>query len=410
MAWISLDRAWNQRFDFHHFYLDAAYVWEQGALNPDLKGPVPENLRQLPFYLPAVSVLLAPMAAGGPHLAAVVWTTLQLIAFGATILLLLRWSRRESGDVAIVDPLPLVVACGLSLPVIYEATKFNQLSFFVLALVLGGVIAVERRQPWRAGLLLGLALVLKLLPGIFLLWLILKREWRALAATLVAGTALTVVPSLLLFGPRQTIEYHRQWIAYNLEGASAKGMVDEDQELADHLIDRRNQSIPTVVSRLFWPGHKFRITHQPLQLSRETCVRVAYGLAAVLGLTLIWQTRRAGATLPRFAWRSEAAVYLLGMLIFSPLLRQYYLIWSLPALLLLVQAACNWHGPRSRPFGLAGLCIWLVGMLALMSWDARVLGAHLIMLILLAAVLLAAASRASDAGPPAARPAFEGIS
>jgi hypothetical protein len=65
VAVISYRRAIAPAYDFHHFYRDARYVWEHGTLNPELAGANAEHRRQLPFYLPVVAVLLAPLTAFG---------------------------------------------------------------------------------------------------------------------------------------------------------------------------------------------------------------------------------------------------------------------------------------------------------------------------------------------------------
>jgi hypothetical protein len=81
----------------------------------------------------------------------------------------------------------------------------------------------------------------------------------------------------------------------------------------------------------------------------------------------------------------------LAMLIFAPLLRQYYLIWALPGLVLLARIAIDPVGGRRQRLGQLGLALWLAGMLAWLAPTARAYGAHLLVLILLAIVLLSTA-------------------
>lgn len=81
------------------------------------------------------------------------------------------------------------------------------------------------------------------------------------------------------------------------------------------------------------------------------------------------------------------------MLALAPLVRQYYLAWALPALVILARAA---HA-RQRS-GQAGLVVWIIGML-LWTWPAaRLVGAHLVMLIVLGALVLLAGRRATSPG------------
>ncbi|MFQ6048974.1 MAG: hypothetical protein ACE5K7_06385, partial [Phycisphaerae bacterium] len=72
---VSFIQAVKLDYDFHHFYLDAAYVWQHGALNPDLETPErSQQRRRLPFYLPVVALLLSPLTSAGVKPAAAVWT------------------------------------------------------------------------------------------------------------------------------------------------------------------------------------------------------------------------------------------------------------------------------------------------------------------------------------------------
>jgi hypothetical protein len=416
---VSFHRAKNGRYDFQHFYLDAEYVWTHGALNPVLHSPDPLEQRQLPFYLPALSVLIAPIGVGGRTVGALLWTAGHVVCLLYSLRVLARWCdgastgnaspgtgepsarRPRSADATGArTPLaahetpaslaPLVTACALALPPIIIAAQFNQLSFLVLALLLGGADALERGRERRAGVLLAAAGVIKLLPLLFALWLVLKRRWRALAAYVAAAAALALLPPLLLFGPQRTREYHAQWVRHNLSGAPAHGMVDPG--LPEHFIDRRNQSIGSVLARLLWPGHPYRVAHQPLQLSRETCIALAWGIKAVLLAALIWATRRPlnrGGPGVVAAGRREIALYMLAMLVLSPLVRQYYLIWALPALLVLLQAAARGATPAQRWIGRAAAGLWIAGLPAL-AWDtAREHGIHLVVLIALAGLLWA---------------------
>lgn len=389
---VSFHRAVNGKYDFQHFYLDACYVWTHGELNPVLKGSDPLEQRQLPFYLPALSVLISPIAAGGRTPAALLWTAGHVVCLFYSLRVLAGWcgnpatvQRTVPVPQAATSFAPLVTACVLALLPIIIAAQFNQLSFLVLALLLGGIDALERGRDRRAGVLLAAAGVIKLLPLLFGLWLVLKRRWRALAAYVMAVAALTLIPPLLRFGPQRTFEYHVQWAQYNLFGAPARGMVDTT--LPEHFIDRRNQSIASVLARWLWAGHPYRVTHQPLQLSRETCIALAWGIKAVLLAALIWATRRPWRELEVAAGRREGALYMLAIQVLSPLVRQYYLIWGLPALLILLAAAAGGATLSQRWIGRAAAGLWIIGLLALASATAREHGFHLMMLIALGVLL-----------------------
>ncbi|MBN2446082.1 MAG: DUF2029 domain-containing protein [Phycisphaerae bacterium] len=388
---ITLSRGLRMRYDFHHFYLDARYVWEHGELNPVLAGQDRYAQRQLPFYLPCVPLMLAPLTAAGGVPAACLWAVMQVLALAYTVRVLYRW-HGPTGPPAVAI---MVVAIVAALPAIYEAARFNQLSFLILALVAGGVDAVADGRHRKAGLMLGLATVVKLLPGVFLIWLLLKRRWASCASLVATMVAVAVLPCLIVFGPQKTVAYHQGWWQHNVHGAAAEGMTDPT--LRAHFIDHRNQSIAAVLSRLMWSEHPHRVPWQPLNASEETIRRMASVVAVGLFVSLVVATRRPATALTLSDLRGEGALYALAMLVFSPLLRQYYLVWALPALVPLAACALDRHSPRRR-LGVAGLVIWMLGMAVWIVPTARLYGVHLLILILLAAMLIRAnsASRGED--------------
>ena len=392
---ISFDRAWRGRYDFHHFYLDARYVWEHGQLNPDLDNPEPLKQRQLPFYLPIVSLALAPLTCAGLPLAAALWAAGQAACLGFALMVLLGWCRTDRR--VRTRALVLASACVLALPAILEAAKFNQLTILVLALLLGAFGVLERDRPLRAGALFGLAAMVKLLPAIFIGWLLLKRRWKALGAFVATVAVVAVLPCLAVFGPQKTLQYHHEWWQHNVYGAPAGGMADGS--LTDHFIDRRNQGLTVVCARLFSPQHPYHVSFQPLRLDAGSCVLLARGILVVLLAGLIWRTIRPWHHLGHLQRRVEFATCLLAMMVFSPLVRQYYLVWALPALLLLLCLVANDSAGQRRKIGWAAIAVWLVGML-LWTWEAaRICGAHWLMLTVMGVLLLAATS-----GPPARHP------
>ena len=391
-AVVALTQAAKLDFDFEHFYLDAAYVWHHGDL-PPLEGP---SARRLPFYLPGVSLLLAPLAAAGPGVAAGLWTLAQAAALAYCLFTFAAWSDRDGRR--LFSTAAVALAGALSLPALYEAARFNQLSVPVLAMILAGVVAIRRGQAVAGGAWLGAATFLKLLPGLFFVWLLLKRQWRAALALLLAVTTLDLTPSLIVLGPQGALERHRQWFSHNLRGAPAGGMTDP--KLREHFIDHRNQSLGAVVARLAWREHPHRVAVPLADWPLGACRIVAACIAGGVLATLCFATRRPLARLSELEIFRELSLYALAMIVLSPLLRQYYLVWAAPALLTLAAAVMR----RSVLAG-AALLVWVAGMLAWMWPAARLYGATLLTLLMIGAALLCLGRRrrSSTGDVPAGR-------
>ncbi|MDX2198817.1 MAG: glycosyltransferase family 87 protein [Phycisphaerae bacterium] len=401
-AVISWSRASRVTYDFHHFYLDAAYVWEHGALNPTLNDPQPLNNRQLPFYLPTVSVLLAPLAAGGRGVAAVLWTIVQMLSLSYCMWALARWCRmRESGNLGAVRFGWLVV---LSLAALYEASKFNQVSFLTLALILAGVSALETRREFAGGCWLAAAAVLKLLPAAFAVWLALQRRWRALAGFVVGCGLLIALPPLVAFGPQRAVQYHQEWWRFNIGSAGLRAWLEVDNPgpFSAHFVDRRNQSIAATLARLTVADHPRPAFWQPVHLSVEQVGRIAGWVSGALLLLMFSAVaRRPSIADPLWSVRCDAALLTIGIQVLAPLTRMYYLVWTMPALAILLIAASPPSGATSRSvlLGRIGLIAWLLGMGAWLSRDLRDLGAHAIMLVVIGTCVALLRSRRDTAAP-----------
>jgi hypothetical protein len=270
------------------------------------------------------------------------------------------------------------------LPAIQEAAKFNQLSFPILALCLAAVACLQRARPQLAGVLFAGAAFLKLLPGIFFLWLALKRRWLALITGTVAVVALTVLPPLIAFGPQDTLRYHQRWLVENVVGGYKEGV----GEITGHFADHRNQSVPAVLRRTLQTDFPEPAPLQLAHWSQSTVTAVSLTLLVLLAGGLIYMNRQRWSALSPPERLASVAVFFIAMLVFSPLLRQYYLVWTFPAMMLLARRATEYDNILGRGTARVGLVVWVLGQLAWLSDYAREYGVHLLMLIVLGALLL----------------------
>jgi alpha-1,2-mannosyltransferase len=188
-------------------WLDGRSLYADGAMFTTRAG------LDLPFtYPPLAAVTFAPLAllplsvAG----AAITLTTLVLLV-ASTALVLTRldvwpatavttepaWLRRCWLAAAIVAPAVIY------LEPIRANFDFGQINVVLMALVIAD--CAPRRTPWPRGMLLGLAVALKLTPAVFLLYFILRRDTRALFVT--AATAAAATLAGFAFAWRDSWEY-----------------------------------------------------------------------------------------------------------------------------------------------------------------------------------------------------------
>src|SRR3954462_4452929 len=88
-----------------------------------------------------------------------------------------------------------------SLPTLSALQKGN-VQLMIVALAMLAMLLFERRRFATGGALLAFATVSKLFPGLLLVYLIVRRQWRAVAWTAAMSTLLVVL-SLALVGVRQ---------------------------------------------------------------------------------------------------------------------------------------------------------------------------------------------------------------
>lgn len=173
---------------------------------------------ELPFtYPPLAAVVFAPFALLSLDVASIAITlTTLILLIVATAILLSRldvWPDPPQGKSAATgEPAWLRrawLAAAIVAPAIifFEPIRsnfdFGQINVVLMTLVIAD--CVPRKTPWPRGMLLGLAIALKLTPAVFLLYFMLRRDTRALVAT--AASAVVATLAGFAFAWRDSLEY-----------------------------------------------------------------------------------------------------------------------------------------------------------------------------------------------------------
>lgn len=148
----------------------------------------------------------------------------------------------------------------------------------------------QGRKSFQAGALLGFAAAFKILPGLFGVYLLCTRRWRALLGMIAGGLFCTVVLPLVVWGPQRAWDLHVSWYRhvvapYHSEGAEA--VIGKTAERSS------NQSMSAALNRYLRPvGVKTRRGGEPLSMNvawlTERQVRwVVKVLHACIGLGII---------------------------------------------------------------------------------------------------------------------------
>lgn len=152
----------------------------------------------LPFTYPPVAALLAaPLGLLHPELLRWVWSLSSVAVLGWVVhrcfpALLARAAARP------LLALALLVCAAAWLYPVRETLRFGQVNLLLLALVLADL--TSRSPRWPRGALVGLAVAVKLTPGVFLAYLWLSGRRRAAAVAVGTAAGLTLLAAALAPG------------------------------------------------------------------------------------------------------------------------------------------------------------------------------------------------------------------
>jgi hypothetical protein len=141
---------------------------------------------------------------------AVVWRVLALLP--GDLSMYLWWLAGAAASFVFVALLMLRSRAGLYpylvvlMPFMAITAWSGNANAFVIPICAALWVAVAKGRPGPAGFLLGVAFLLKLTPGLWIWWLLIRHDWRALAACL-ATIAVGLVVAVIGAGPASFVQY-----------------------------------------------------------------------------------------------------------------------------------------------------------------------------------------------------------
>ncbi|MGX7828125.1 glycosyltransferase family 87 protein [Actinokineospora sp. 24-640] len=174
-------------------------AWMSGA---DPYGPMPQTSLGvgLPYLYPPPSLLVfVPLTAVPLFVSKVITTALSVLAIAVTAFVVIGrcWPRATTAERVLVTALILPVT--LLLEPVSETLTFGQINLWLMALVT--VDCLARKPRWPRGMLVGLAFALKLTPVVFILFFLLRRDFRAALVTVLSAAGWVVVGFLVAWKP-----------------------------------------------------------------------------------------------------------------------------------------------------------------------------------------------------------------
>ena len=304
-------------------YRAGGLTWLHGQ---SLYGQVPviQGLR-LPFtYPPIAAVVLAPLALL-PMAAAGTVLTVASIALAAVVLRV--FLRRLAGPAAAPVWAALwLLPVALLLEPVRSTLAYGQINIVLMALVTLDCLTAEPR--WPRGALVGLAAAVKLTPAAFVLFFLLRRDYRA-AATAGVSFAVTTAAGFVLAW-HDSVRY---WTS----------VVFQTGRIGDPVI-AANQCIQGVLARAGLDPHSLA------------------GAAAWLALSAIvvmvaWRGMRQALAASQDCWALSLNAF--AALLISPMSWSHHWVWCAPALLTLADLGRRHRSRLAAAVAAIGLVVFV---------------------------------------------------
>ncbi|HUT98197.1 MAG TPA: glycosyltransferase family 87 protein [bacterium] len=165
------------------------------------------------LYPPAFVVLLGLIAWLPPS---AFYVAFGLVNLGLTLLCLsLVYRLLRNADPALVGSRLFVV---IGLPLLCTAHYwfcnlfiYGQANILLMALVLGGLVMAEKQRDWSAGILLGMAVAVKLAPALFVLYFLLHKRARIAVGAVIVFLVFNGLLPVLIRGWDGTLALYNEY-------------------------------------------------------------------------------------------------------------------------------------------------------------------------------------------------------
>lgn len=301
-AWKAIEHfgRWYDFFDMK-IYHGAMVWWTNGG---SLYEYIHPGITLGFTYPPFAALTMLPMASLTAIQAGQVNVVLGLIALALVCAVMLgpiarrhHWSRWWVVALAV----PVFTA----LEPVRESLGFGQVNLLLFGLIMVDLLALRRGWKW-AGVGIGLATAIKLTPALFIIYLLVSKQWRA--AWTAAGAALGVTVATYLVVPDESSAYFGS-VLWHTERVGVADMTP-------------NQSLAGLIARLHDTAHAPALIWLSFML-----------VMLVIGLSRARTAHAEGDELTAFT--------LVGLTtnVISPISWTHHLVWIVPSIIVLVDQA-----------------------------------------------------------------------
>ncbi|WP_424187173.1 glycosyltransferase 87 family protein [Actinokineospora sp. G85] len=290
LAWIF--RIEDQLIDLQVYRFGVEAWWSGG----DLYGALPNTTVgvALPYLYPPSSLLaLAPLTAVPWELSVALATGMSVLAVAVSIAVVVSRVWPQAGRMGAFGLALGLLPFALMLEPVAETIKFGQVNLWLVALVV--VDCLVRTPKWPRGLLVGIAIAIKLTPAVFVLYFLLRRDFRAAIVSCLSAAVCTALA--FAFAWQESIDF---WFTgAGPTDSMAGSAIVTNQTIAGALA---RFGIETPYDKMVW-----------------------LGAAMLVGLIFLW-------VVPRVDAETGLAVTAMSALVLSPISWSHHYVWIVPGL------------------------------------------------------------------------------
>jgi alpha-1,2-mannosyltransferase len=257
-------------------------------------------------YPPFAAALMSPMALIGWHTAIAISVTMNVVALGFIITWLVGPVIKRQGW-QFWFSFAIAFALVAAFEPVRETVNFGQVNILLLFMVVGDLLVLVRGGSRLGGIGIGLATAIKLTPGVFIVYLLVTRRWRAAAVSTATAAAATWAAATFAPDASRVFWTDAMW---NTDRVGSPTFVS-------------NQALSGLVARLFNPDPM-----KPLWL------------LLVLGALAVWAWRARKAVKAGDDLAGLALTGLVGCMV-SPISWIHHLVWVLPSMAVLLDHATD---------------------------------------------------------------------
>lgn len=360
------------------------------------------------MYLPSTGIYFAPLLALERNPSLALRYAVAVACLTITIMLFHRMLCGPSNPSVWSRLLVGVGAGALTLQFILNDLDDGGPHLILLGILTGGIYAIWAGRERLGAVLIGLGIILKITPALFVLLFLWKRQWR-LASYTVLATVFWIVLPVLYMGPSSWWDHHTEWTrnaVLSVLDRQVEGR--QENELQKANLSLRHTMLRYLVT--YPPTHRLRQVDQGYKPVLDLPSSVANAIVGVAAISLLglfaWFSSRVFQGPGDPTWARDCAATLMLALFLSPITWDQHLVWMIPAACVVVAAAAKMSGELSRT-GYAMLAVYVVLTMVLnyevvgsARWEALKSYHHLGIAMLILYGLLLSTKRGRSAPNP----------